>query len=115
MAVSVFGFLSISLLIWGVINGRYFWKVPAVLVILSAAIAYCSLLLLIKVDRTSIKASLYTTLSCVMSNAVLFIVFILTDLKINDQPELLKLMGILGILGILGTIVTPILVKVKNI
>jgi hypothetical protein len=111
---SMWGILSINLLIWKIVNwdtSDSYWNSVIITIILSFSIAHSCLLLLINSKSSIVKTSLVITLLSISIVAIGLIILTLIEFA-NINNIWYRILGVFAVLDVLGTIVTPILLKI---
>jgi hypothetical protein len=96
--------------IWVELDTGSFLRTLVVAVILATALAYASVLLLVRPQHRAVAIALLSTLVLLAGVTVMLITLAVFDL--NYQDWYFRVLGALGILTVLGTLVTPLLNRV---
>ena len=110
IAASALALVLALVFIWGELDTEPFLRTFGVAVILATALAYASVLLLVRPRHRAVAVSLLATL--VVLAGVTGMLISLAVLDLNWQDWFFRVLGALAILTVLGTLVTPVLNRV---
>ena len=112
MLISVIGLILAIISIWEIVDPLDIVHETMISIILAVSFGHISLLFLVKPKKDYIKHTLYSTILFIIIVAVMLIITIMIEFKIEEF--FWRLLGVFAILDVLGTITTPLLNKIKE-